>query len=324
MKIKRRKQRLTLLLLRDAQHSVKQVHLSKPLMIAVPAAAILSITGLIVSLQIHSARQISQLEQQLTLKSLESLQMEITVTDREEAIERLNKAIIQLSGEAAQTKSQMKRIKELEQQLQQFIHKHGATGQTTSFLPSGDQSQTGGEYIAVHENEMLSLAEETADDFEAIQDMIKTMESHIPRTLNQAQETQSKRESSPTLWPTESKRLTSSFGYRTDPINGRSAYHAGIDIAGERGDPVYTAASGTVVTAERGGPRGLYVIVRHTSGLETWYMHLDSVSVRPGDKVAQGEQIGKLGNSGRSTGPHLHFQVVKNHQPVNPLPYFNS
>ncbi|KKO51024.1 M23 family metallopeptidase [Paenibacillus sp. DMB20] len=321
MKIKRGKQRLTLLVLRDAQHSAKQVHLSRPLMIAVPAAAILSISSLIVSMQIHSARTISQLEQQLTLKSLESLQMELTVTNKEEAIERLNKAVIQLSSEAAQTKTQMQRVKELELQLQQFIQKHGSSGDETSSLTNGGNDHVGGEYIAVHENEMLNLAEETKDDFEAIRNMIKTMEAHIPRTLDQAQETQSKREGNPTRWPTVSKRLTSSFGYRTDPFNGRSAYHAGIDIAGERGDPVFAAGSGIVTAAERDGSRGQYIVVKHPNGLETWYMHLDSFDVKTGDHVEQGEAIGKLGNTGRSTGPHLHFQVVKNNQTVNPLPY---
>ncbi|WP_106766781.1 M23 family metallopeptidase [Paenibacillus faecalis] len=322
MKNKRRKQRMTLLVLRDAQHSVKQVHLSKPLMIAVPVAAILSISGLIVSMQINNARTISELEQQLTLKTLESLRMEVTVTNKEEAIERLNKAIIQLSDEAEQTKTQMKRVKELEHELEQFIQKHGsASSKNTSSLSQNKDSSVGGEYIAVHENKMLNLAKETKDDFEEIQNLIKTMESHIPQTLNQAEETQNIREGNPTQWPTISKRLTSNFGYRYDPFNGRSAYHAGIDIAGERGDPVFAAGSGTVTTAEQSGARGLYIVVSHPNGLETWYLHLDSLAVQVGDHVEQGEQIGSLGSTGRSTGPHLHFQVVKNDQTVNPLPY---
>lgn len=321
MKNKRRKQRLTLLVLRDAQQSVKQVHLSKPLMIAVPAVALLSISSLIVSMQIHSARTISQLEQELTLKSLESLKMEVTVTNKEEAIERLNKAIIQLSSEAAQTKTQMKRVKELELELKQFIQKHGSSGEEISSRSIDSNNHVGGEYIAVHENEMLHLAEETQDDFEAIQNLIKTMESHIPETLDQAVETQTRIEGNPTLWPTHSKRLTSSFGYRSDPFNGRSAYHAGIDIAGESGDPVLAAGSGIVTTAERSNVRGNYIIIRHPNGLETWYMHLDSLGVAVGDQVEQGEQVGKMGTTGRSTGPHLHFQVVKSSQTVNPLLY---
>ncbi|AYB42377.1 M23 family metallopeptidase [Paenibacillus lautus] len=321
MKTAHRKQRLTLLVLRDAQHSVKQVHLSKPLMIAVPAAAILSIAGLIVSLQIQSAQTISGLEQQLTLKSLEALKMEVTVTDKDEAIERLNKAIIQLSGEAEQTKVQMERVQQLEQELQQFIEKHGNLPGQTSSIAEEDKQHVGGEFIAVHENEMLHLARETQDDFENMQQLISRMEQHIPRTLDQAQETQEKREGTPSLWPTTSKRLTSNFGYRSDPFTGRSAYHAGIDIAGKTGDPIYAAGAGEVTAAERSGARGLYIVIRHPNGLETWYMHLDSLDVSAGDHVEQGETIGKLGSSGRSTGPHLHFQVVKNNQTIDPLPY---
>lgn len=321
MKTAHRKQRLTLLVLRDAQHSVRQIQLSRPLMIAVPAAAILSIAGLIVSLQIQSAQTIMGLEKQLTLKSLEAIKMEVTVTDKDEAIERLNKAIIQLSGEAEQTKVQMERVQQLEQELQQFIQKHGSLSGQTSSIPDVNDQHVGGEFIAVHENEMLSLAQETQDDFMEIQQLIASMERHIPRTLDQAQETQEKREGTPSLWPTTSKRLTSNFGYRSDPFTGRSAYHAGIDIAGKIGDPVYAAGAGEVATAERSGARGLYIIVKHPNGLETWYMHLDSLDVSVGDHVNQGETIGKLGSSGRSTGPHLHFQVVKNNQTVDPIPY---
>ncbi|MGG3281755.1 M23 family metallopeptidase [Paenibacillus solani] len=323
MKTAKRKQRLTLLVLRDAQHSVKQIHLSKPLMIAVPAAAILSIAGLIVSLQIQSAHSISELERQLTLKSLEALKMEVTVTDKDEAIERLNKAIIQLSGEAEQTKAQMERVQQLEQELQQFIQKHGSLSGQTSSIPDAAKEHVGGEFIAVHENEMLSVAKDAQDDFEEIQQLISRMERHIPRTLDQAQETQEKREGMPSLWPTTSKRLTSNFGYRSDPFTGRSAYHAGIDIAGKTGDPVYAAGAGVVTAAERSGARGLYIVVQHPNGLETWYMHLSKIDVSVGDHVGQGETIGKLGSSGRSTGPHLHFQVVKNNRTIDPMPYLN-
>lgn len=323
MKTTKRKERLTLLVLRDAQRSVKQIHLSKPLMIAVPAAAILSIAGLIVSLQIQSAHSISELERQLTLKSLEALKMEVTVTDKDEAIERLNKAILQLSSEAEQTKAQMERVQQLEQELQQFIQKHGSLSGQSSSIPDGTKEHVGGEFIAVHENEMLSVAKDAQDDFEEIQLLISRLESHIPHTLDQAEETQKKREGTPSLWPTTSTRLTSSFGYRSDPFTGRSAYHAGIDIAGKIGDPVYAAGSGVVTAAERSGARGLYIVVQHPNGLETWYMHLDKLGVSVGDRVGQGETIGKLGSSGRSTGPHLHFQVVKNNRTIDPMPYLN-
>ncbi|WP_054939010.1 M23 family metallopeptidase [Paenibacillus ihuae] len=115
--------------------------------------------------------------------------------------------------------------------------------------------------------------------------------------------------------------ITSSFGYRSDPFEGSSAYHSGIDIAGSIGDPVYAAMDGEVTASEQMGARGKYIIIKHTNGLETWYMHLNGMTVTVGDKVNKGQQIGTLGNTGRSTGPHLHFQVVKQNKAVNPLGY---
>lgn len=123
------------------------------------------------------------------------------------------------------------------------------------------------------------------------------------------------------IWPTHSNVITSSFGYRSDPFKGVSAYHSGIDIAGDIGDPVYAAMAGVVTASDQMGARGKYIIIEHTNGLETWYMHLNGMTVKAGDKVNKGEQIGMLGNTGRSTGPHLHFQVVKQNKAVNPLNY---
>ncbi|QCT04066.1 peptidase, M23 family [Paenibacillus algicola] len=319
MKRKPGKQPLTLLVLRDAQQSVRQIHFSKPLMILVPAAAVLSIAGLILTMHIQAERTVSGLERQLLLKNLEALRMEITVTDKDEAIERLNQAILQLSSEAAETEEQMQRVQELEAELRQFMKRHGYDPDNITSLESS--GGMGGEYVAVHESEMLQLAEETRDDFERVRQLMSVMEQAIPRALDSAEQTRLKREATPSLWPTKSRTLTSSFGYRTDPINGRTAFHAGIDIAGDTGDPVYAAASGTVSAVERSAVRGRYVIVDHPDGLQTWYVHLDSAAVQAGDSITQGDVLGRLGSTGRSTGPHLHFEVVKNNRTVNPLEY---
>ncbi|MDR9856018.1 peptidoglycan DD-metalloendopeptidase family protein [Paenibacillus sp. VCA1] len=319
--------RMTLLVMRDAQHSVKQIHLSKPLLMAVPAAAVLSLSGLILALQAHSSQVISQLEQKVSLENAKSLQLQSSVNNREQSIERLQNEIIKLSTQAKDMQLKMQRVDELEQQLQQFIEKHG-TGMVTGDSAdkasslSWDASQhIGGEFIAVHDNEMLDLAQETKDDFQEIQELLKTMESTVPDTLQKAQETQRLIAGNPTLWPTESRVMTSSFGYRTDPFTGKAAFHAGIDIAGDNGGPVYAAGAGKVTTADQSGARGRYVVIEHPNGLQTWYMHLSKVLVKEGESVDKGDKIALLGSTGRSTGPHLHFQVVKQDKPVNPLPY---
>lgn len=322
--------RMTLLVMRDAQHSVKQIRLSKPLMMAVPAAAVLSLSGLILALQAHSSQAISQLEQKVTLENAKNLQLQNSVNSREQSIERLQNEIIKLSTQAKDMQQRMQQVDQLERQLQQFIQKHG-TGMTAddssdkaSSLSRDASQHVGGEFVAVHQNEMLDLARETKDDFQEMQELLKTMESKIPQTLQKAQETQRQIAGSPTLWPTESKVMTSSFGYRTDPFTGRASFHAGIDIAGDNSEPVYAAGAGKVIAADQSGARGRYIVIEHPNGLQTWYMHLSKLQVKEGDSVDKGEQIALLGSTGRSTGPHLHFQVVKNDKPVNPLPYIRA
>ncbi|MEK5495407.1 peptidoglycan DD-metalloendopeptidase family protein [Paenibacillus sp. FSL R7-0297] len=208
-------------------------------------------------------------------------------------------------------------------------------GVVTAALGSTVPSQVGGEYIAVYANDPLELVQETRDDYEEIKTMLNEMVSRISTTITEAEKAntleanlqakkaheEKARLAPAVLWPTGSKVITSSFGYRSDPFKGVSAYHSGIDIAGRIGDPVYAAMEGVVTSADQLGARGKYIIIKHANGLETWYMHLNGMVVSPGDKVSKGEQIGMLGNTGRSTGPHLHFQVVKQNKPVNPLNY---
>lgn len=103
--------------------------------------------------------------------------------------------------------------------------------------------------------------------------------------------------------------ITSTFGVRLDPFLRQPAMHTGIDFRGETGDPVYAAGSGTIVQAERNGGYGLMVEVDHGNGLATRYAHLSAIAVSEGAKVASGQLIGRIGSTGRSTGPHLHYEV---------------
>ena len=124
-------------------------------------------------------------------------------------------------------------------------------------------------------------------------------------------------------WPTNGT-YTSGFGMREDPFTGLRRSHNGIDLANRVGTPVRAAASGRVVHVESQiGNYGRFVIVRHPDGFQTLYAHLNDFSVRPGQYVDRGQRLGVMGNTGRSTGPHLHFSVIRNGTFVNPLRYLN-
>jgi murein DD-endopeptidase MepM/ murein hydrolase activator NlpD len=117
--------------------------------------------------------------------------------------------------------------------------------------------------------------------------------------------------------------FTSFFGYRGNPFDfgGRSEFHPGIDFKGKIGDPVKCTASGKVIFTGKAGGYGNCVRIQHLGNIETWYGHLSKIIVHEGQKVTVGDVIGKVGSTGRSTGPHLHYEVRRNGKPVNPVQY---
>ncbi len=126
--------------------------------------------------------------------------------------------------------------------------------------------------------------------------------------------------SAPNLWPVEGP-VTGSFGERIDPFNGEGAFHAGIDIGAIFGQPVIAPADGVVEFADFMGGYGRAIILDHGHGMSTRYGHLKSFACFPGQHVHRGDTIGYVGDSGRSTGPHLHYEVRINDVPVNPHKY---
>lgn len=117
--------------------------------------------------------------------------------------------------------------------------------------------------------------------------------------------------------------LTSPFGWRTDPFNGNSRFHGGIDIAAPEGSPVYTPDAGTVVFSGSYGGYGNVVVIQHPGSLYTVYGHNSYLMATYGQKVKAGQMIALVGSTGRSTGPHLHFEVRQGNAYVNPLDYLN-
>lgn len=113
--------------------------------------------------------------------------------------------------------------------------------------------------------------------------------------------------------------VSSKFGRRSDPLNKKNAFHEGVDIRGKRGDKVRTTASGTVLKAFKNGSYGNYVKIDHGNGYQTIYAHMQNYLVRKGEKVRQGDVVGQVGSSGRSTGPHLHYEILLYNKPVSPV-----
>ncbi len=127
----------------------------------------------------------------------------------------------------------------------------------------------------------------------------------------------------PAIWPVRG-HITDSFGERLDPFSGEGAFHTGVDVASDYGAPVHATADGVITIAENHAGYGRLVVIDHGFGITTWYAHLSSFSAVPGTRVKRAEVIGYTGISGRSTGPHVHYEVRMNNAPVNPWRYMRA
>ncbi len=127
--------------------------------------------------------------------------------------------------------------------------------------------------------------------------------------------------STPSIRPVKGGWISSGFGYRTSPFTGRREFHRGLDIANKNGTPVYATADGTITYAGKKGYYGNFISIKHGYGLVTRYGHLSKILKKRGTKVKRGDIIGNIGNTGRSTGPHIHYEVKINKVAVNPLKY---
>lgn len=128
----------------------------------------------------------------------------------------------------------------------------------------------------------------------------------------------------PSAQPVANLVFTSNFGVRSDPFRGVAAMHAGVDIPGPIGTPIYATADGIIGRAERSGGYGNLVEVNHGKGIETRYGHLSKILVQPNTRVRRGQLIGLMGSTGRSTGSHLHYEVRVDGRAVNPVPYLQT
>lgn len=125
----------------------------------------------------------------------------------------------------------------------------------------------------------------------------------------------------PSRMPLMGSVLTSSYGMRNHPVLGGMRKHSGIDLAAPTGTPVYATADGVVSRADWYSSYGLYISLEHGASLQTRYAHLSRLAVAAGDTVKKGDLIGYVGSTGRSTGPHLHYEVRVDGVAVNPIPY---
>jgi murein DD-endopeptidase MepM/ murein hydrolase activator NlpD len=176
----------------------------------------------------------------------------------------------------------------------------------------------GGNDVQRSAQNALSSITSPEDTFGLLRMLLETVESRLQVVSHTVDRRNALANATPAMWPSYGW-ITSHMGMRTDPITGGQDFHPGLDIAGERGQPVIATAAGKVTHASYSGNYGNLIIINHGFGLETHYGHLLSYKVKAGDQVKRGDQIGQIGATGRTTGYHLHYEVLANGKLLNPL-----
>ena len=196
------------------------------------------------------------------------------------------------------------------QKLPAIVKSHAAGGSNVAKNAAGSNAA-----IADIAKAALSTPEDT---FGVLRDLLQGLEHRLRYVRRDVERQEALASSTPSIWPAHGW-LTGTFGGRSDPFTGEPGYHQGIDISTEKGQPVYATADGTIEAASYTGDYGNLIVLRHGFGLTTRYGHLSSFNAKPGQSVKRGDVIGYVGSTGRSTGSHLHYEILANGKLINPL-----
>src|SRR5262249_21571768 len=168
-------------------------------------------------------------------------------------------------------------------------------------------------------SEIAKAAFSTPEDtFGVLKDLLQGLESRLRFVRKDVERREALSAATPSIWPTHGW-LTGTFGGRADPFSGEPAFHQGLDISTDKGQPVMATADGDVESASYTGDYGNLLVLKHGFGLTTRYGHLSAFAAKRGQHVSRGDVIGYVGATGRATGAHLHYEILANGKLINPL-----
>lgn len=178
-------------------------------------------------------------------------------------------------------------------------------------------------YQDLSHNEAIQLIDNTLKKSDELIVRLSTQSKSLDSIRNMVEQKESMLNAIPAIRPLKNiSEISSGFGMRYHPILKVLRRHTGIDIAAKKGTPVYATADGVISRENPGSGYGISVVIKHGYSYKTIYAHLSKRTVKPGEKVKRGQIIGYVGNTGLSFGSHLHYEVLKNETPVNPVHYF--
>ena len=184
--------------------------------------------------------------------------------------------------------------------------------------PSVMRRAMGGPSVADASKSISAVVSSADPAFGILQDVLHIVERKLNNARPNVERRQALAAATPSIWPVAGW-LSSSFGRRSDPFTGGADFHSGLDISADRGEPVRATADGSVESARASGNFGNLVVLNHGYGIATRYGHLSRFAVFEGQQIKKGDIVGYVGSTGRSTSPHVHYEILLNGRPTNPL-----
>lgn len=226
--------------------------------------------------------------------------------------------LISLSKKLGVLENDLSKIKKLDSKLRVMANLESNQAFLSNSLGGPEIEDISEAFLSSHRQELL--ARKMHNFLDELSTDAKLEEMRQRELMDHLKNKKQVLASTPSIWPTQGW-ISSDFGYRDSPFTGRREFHKGLDISGPSGTPIYAPANAEVVFCGKDGGYGICVVLDHGHGLKTRYGHLSRYSVEPGQQVERGQLLGYIGNTGRSTGPHLHYEVRNNGVPVNPMRY---
>jgi murein DD-endopeptidase MepM/ murein hydrolase activator NlpD len=246
-------------------------------------------------------------------------QRETTLTAQLGEIQNQRKQIQEFSNEINSLKEKLVALNQFEKKVR-IIANIEKTAETDNIFGVGGSIPEDLDAQIPLKEKHNSLMREMHDQIHQLSTASTNQQAGFQSLLKELQDQQNLLASTPAIRPARGW-TTSKFGYRISPFTGRREFHKGYDIATKKGTPILATADGVVTFTGRKGLLGNTIIINHGHGMVTRYAHIDKFLKKRGEKVERWEQIATVGNTGRSTGPHVHYQVELNGVPVNPEKY---
>lgn len=323
MKIRKDRQTSTIMYIPPAHRPIRRLRFYRTVMVGVLSfitIAIITFQVVQFRMQHQATQEISLLEQRI---DIERIQHQEHIASKDETIENLQMDVYELTQTAENIKSQLDELKRLEKEIRTLSHEAELILDDLGATPSVPQA-LGGQQHPISESLVLEWMDETRFMYINLENEMHHLSVLLEHAKQALQDIEEARRHTPSIWPTDERSFSSGYGIRKDPFTQKLTMHSGVDIAGKSTSSIYATADGVIAETGNDGVRGHYIIIDHSYDLKTVYMHLSHIAVSKGDTVEKGEKIGQMGSTGRSTGVHLHYEVLKKGDAVNPRLYMND